>query len=58
MRVVFEIDNRLEPAAEEIGWYCPTCEAFNGSLKEKLLECRCCKAKRPPKQLKTLMVLV
>jgi hypothetical protein len=58
MRVVFEVDNAFEPAAQELGWYCPTCEAFNGVLKEDLKECRCCKQVRPRKRLQTIMVLV
>lgn len=58
MRVVFEVDSSFEPAAQEVGWYCPSCEVFNGVLKEDLKECRCCSTKRPPKQLKTILVLV
>lgn len=30
------------------GWFCPVCKAFNGDVKEKLLQCRACESGRPP----------
>lgn len=29
------------------GWRCPSCQAFNGDEKERLLRCRACNAPRP-----------
>lgn len=45
---IVELEKR-PPAPEGIllpGWDCPSCRAFNGTLKEDLKRCRCCDAPR------------
>jgi hypothetical protein len=35
----------VEPLA--LGWFCRSCDSFNGDHKEFLTKCRCCDAPRP-----------